>query len=466
MTRAIPITVLLMALGCSTPTSRSGTKDAGGDGTTLFGVDDTVSGSDAADEDTGLPPADIITPESDASEPASDGSEGLDAGPTPPFLAPIPSLKDSIDLDVSFSGQVSSFDPDVAVGPGGRVAVVWSAELQTKEDAIFLAVSGPDANAFGAPVRVDTASADGRSEAVLCALAGGGWTVVYTALVKDGVPEKSLRMRRFDATGAPTDPADKPVPTGLTSSTLGPDVACDAAGGFTVTGAHATPDGSLDAFLVQLDAAAAPVAALVSPAQLSAGDQNEVVVALGPGAQKFVAWTDFGAGVSSLVLSRYLPADGSVPPPPMTLLGSDILPAASPTIAADPNSGAYAVAAASSDLSVALTWFATPTQEPYALDVPNFKQGRNHHPALTFLERSDAMALAFVVTGQAGESIQLFLVGPGIAQETTPLWVDPTDSSAPSLAYRSGLLVAAWTTVTGPGTRSFGVRRFGAFQTD
>lgn len=450
--------LLLSIGGCPNTVSRSPVSSADSDDGGFWADPDAVQPGDAEDDvpDAG-PDIDVYW-----TDPPDEGAP--DVPPTPPGPAPIPALKDPASLSVPSGDDPLAIQPSLAVGEDGRIALTWTGAGEGKNLGIFLAITGVDGTAFGDAQRVDADLIGNKSEPSICALAGGGWVVVFSADVKTVENNLKVRFRRYTADGTPVDAKDINVATDVPGNHWMGHVACDQEGGFAITGVRTDADGqTFGVFLRRYDSKAKPTGPAVNVNAEADGDQTQPVVALAADGTAYVAWDDNRKGDYTQVYIRRMPPGDGEPPASVVVAGNELVPAVNGAVAADPASGAYAAAASAKDLTIPLMWFATPELDGYLLDIPLFKQARNHLPALVFLERSDAMALVYYVAGQESDSVHLFVVGTGVPGDAIELASTPLGSYTPSVAYRAGLLVAAWTENQALKKYSVKVSRFGAF---
>ncbi len=384
----------------------------------------------------------------------------VDVGP-----APIPPLEDPATLAPPIDGGSITIQPELAIAPSGRVGLVWSGTTQTEELSIYLAVTDPEAQSFGPAIRVDSDLQGIKNEPAICARSDGSWVVVFSVDLKIEGTHLQVRVRRFANDGSAIDPTDIGVGTDIPGNHWMGDVACRNDGGFAITGVRPDIDGkSFGIFLRHYDAEGKPLGQAQTVNTEPEGQQIQPVVALADDGSSYVSWEDNRTGDYTQVLVRHMLPSPEESPAPTVVAGNELVPAVTPTLAAHPESGAYSVASAANDLSIALMWFATPTIEGYLLDIPLFKQHRNHLPALAHLERSDAMALMYHIAGNDADTVNLFVVGTGAQGDNIELATGSFGNYLPSVAYRAGVMVAAWTEKPQPDHLTIEVRRFGQKQ--
>ncbi len=134
-------------------------------------------------------------------------------------------------------------NPSIAALNDGGYVVVWDSNGQDgSNQGVFAQRYDASGTAIGGEIQVNTETANAQDDAMVVALADGGFAVVWTSMNQDG-NNAGIFGQRYDASGNPAG-AEFQVNTETFNMQENPDIAALDGGGFVVTWESQNQDGS------------------------------------------------------------------------------------------------------------------------------------------------------------------------------------------------------------------------------
>ncbi len=365
---------------------------------------------------TGTKPADVTTPEIEAPpEDVIPEPETSDAEPEDPGPAPLPTLTDAVTSTIS-GVDGTAIQPAVAIDHDGTLAIAYTSKktAESAELGTWLQIGDE------APVAL-FGDGEGHNEPAICAL-GDGFVVVWSISNVDGAGGLAIGVR------TPGSNQQSLVETEVEGNHWLADVACSG-DEYAIAGVRPDPDGTFGVFFQRYDPSGKPLSAAVTVSQAEDGNESQPVIAMA-GDDLVVAWDR-----DNSVFARSV--EGTVSLSDAVEIHGDGVPAGNAAVAVDEASGTFVVGATMVQ-NVVLHAIGGPTPE-----IPGAPP--RMLPAMAFANAETLAVIWLQGTGTATEAVlalgsELVVLGP---VGSAPYF--------PSVAYRDGVLTAAWTRRTPDG---------------
>ena len=334
---------------------------------------------------------------------------------------------------------LQTLDPLVVTSPGGiavQPAIALDANLKSLLVFTGAPVDDPGLMIYGQR-ETGTAFAlnekDGqkRNEPAVCALANGGFVAVWSVDTA-GTASPSLQIG-FTLVSDTGPGAEQRVTTDQEGNHWLGHVACTADGGFVIAGVRPEAnDPSFAAFARRYDANGKPAGAAITLNAIADATETQPVVAV----TKNTTWTGWSALEGSSWIRRAFTGDA--------LLTVAEKESGGVALAADYRVGGAALALNVAGPNLKVQWLPEEgaPSDPVSLAADG-APGR-HTAAITLLERGDHAAMIYQTLEGAKSRMIVRYIG---AKSSDPLAVatGKFPPYTPTISYRGGALVAAWT---------------------
>jgi|GEM_PF-1437812 len=412
------------------------------------GTDATFAdaGGDATTADTESDATSDVGPET--------GTPDVQADTAPP--APAPALADPV-----------TFAPfpeygNVVIQPGGvwnragtALGVAFAGRPGTEgEVEIWFGTAAADGQTLAAPVSVSDVGGL-QNEPSVCALAGGGYVVVWSRDTQGVGPDGEnleVRFRFVDDAGVPQGSGSTRVLTDRPGNHWLAEVACDDSGGFAVAGVR--PDDTTSAFSVFTQRFDSAGQALGQPVDLlddSDGGQVYPDVDWTADGTTVTAWEDTSnfntPDEQTVIAMRAQFADGTLGP--LVVPFTAPVPLSNAQIATHRASGASIVAGAREGTGVQVALWASPDATSVTpITLPSGGAAPRYAPLLQATPHADAAYLLyFAGTGDAVTPtlVRLSSVDGSVVEGPIELTTAKIPPYPPAMTYANGTLTVMWT---------------------
>ncbi len=395
--------------------------------------DGAVAPDDAAPspDDVSVDPEDGVVTSEDGGFPVADvspdtveGEEG-DAWTAPAFPGEIPALVPG-DAVVGPSPGGLSVQPGVALNDALEAFVVFTG---TSAEDTNLAIWGKRDE--GEVFALHEADGQLRNEPSVCALAGGGFAVVWS-VDTSGTEDPSLQIG-YTVVGPEGAAPEQRVVTDREGNHWLGHVSCSADGGFVIAGVRSeAADPTFEAFAQQYDAAGISVGQATTLNMVPELSESQPVA----GATSGTLWTAWTALDGGSWVRRAFMDEG-----PIELVAGEIVGAA---LGADHRVDGALVAVTIPGPDLQLRWLPEAGDPSDLVPLPQDGALSRHTAALALLERSDKAAAIYLTL--EGENSRVLVTYVGV-EGASPVAVatGQLPPYTPAIAYRGGALVAAWT---------------------
>ena len=417
---------------------------------------DMGSGSDSLDHghpDPDLGPqldflVDSAQAQPDAIQTQPDAVQDAQVDSAAPVEA-IPAFHSPRTYDLMLSDSLA-IQPSLAWGLSHQVAISWCG--MTAEDlGIWFGVWSANGEAVVEPFILSTTNAGIQNEPKACALAGGGYVVVWSMDSRMAPTNLQVRYRRIDANGQPLDENDIRIGSDEPGNHWLPQVACDPAGGFTIVGVASEPNNTFGVFAQHFDAMGSPTHdKLIVNTQADGGQVYPAVATDGQG-RTLVVWEEQPADMSPAYLQgRWLTSTGETLSD-VFVVGQDTVSLTKPLVALDPSGETGVISGLSDNRKAVYYRIEAVATDPSQLVAP--AEDISHSVALASAP-GQGMALMYFSGVGSGVSVKAGVLSPAYEfSEMTTLNTGAVPPYAPSINVRNGRLAAIW-------TERFGERSF------
>ena len=409
----------------------------------------TAFGCTDDDGNEASPVADMAPPTLDAG-PADMAQPPPDLAPPAPDAGPPPTLEGAT-VSVPEGLPTLSIQPALAFDAQGQLAVAGCGGEEGNDGdlGIWFALFADDGTVVQAPAALDTTTTGIQNEPSICALADGGFAVVWSmdgqAQNEDG-QNLYVRGRLVDAAGTPIGASDFEIHSGSPGNHWLADVACDPRGGFLVVGARSEENDTFGVFAQRFDSDATPTGEPIILNSDPMGTQAFPTAAFDANGDAVIAWEDnpFDTEPDSVtrIVAKRLPADATTPPDRAIILTRPLYDALRPRIAADPASGGFVVGTTLDNRHVGVY---TVRADDTVTEVMVPRDGVRHSPALVAVGHDRYLLLHSQGVNMGASPTLALIDGEQIAGDLVPLGTGNLPPYSLALTHRAGRTAAAWT---------------------
>ena len=424
---AIPCVILM--LGCDEDT-----------GSGQMVVLDMPSADGPAD---GGPPLSDIGPQVDVDATSMDTMADAfrDAHADAAMAPSIPGLETPRTFDLILSESLA-IQPSLAWGVDDRIAISWCG--MTAEDlGIWFGIWSSTGDEVVAPFILSTANAGIQNEPKACALANGGYVVVWSMDSRVAPTNLQVRYRRIDVDGQPLDENDIRIGSDEAGNHWLPHVACDAAGGFTIVGVAAELNHTFGIFAQHFDVTGTPTHDKLMVNDGADGGQVYPAVAADGRGRTLVVWEEQPADMSPAYFKgRWLTEAGEYITNDF-VVGQGMAPLAKPLVVLDQRSGDGVISGLSDNRHAVYYRIESMAVEATRLTSPT--EDISYHSAMA---ATSGQGIALMYLSGIGTDVS---VKAGVIShqyefsEMTTLNMGSLPPYAPSIAFRNGRLATVWT---------------------
>lgn len=390
----------------------------------LEDVEDTDTVSAVLDDAESTADSTEDTDSADAgTDAALDGASDAEAGDGFPGI--IPTLEAGTVIEIPSPGGLS-IQPSIALDADLEFLLVFTG-VAVNDNTLSIWAKREEGEPFPLHVPDDQK----RNEPVVCALAGGGFVAIWS-VDTDGNADPSLQIG-YVIIGAGGPGPEMRVSTDREGNHWLGHVSCTADGGFVISGVRPEEtDPSFEAFSMGYDAAGQPVSEAVTLNSAPEATETQPVVGATAGTQ-WTGWTTLaGDAWIRRAFSDEEPSQLSTTKSTGMAMGADYrIPGA-------------VISVNTAGLKLQVHWLPEEGEPSEPVTLMDDGAVQRHTSALTMLERTEAAAIIYLTLEEPDSRVIVSYIG---VQGSEPLTVGsgPLPPYAPSIAFRGGVLVAAWT---------------------